>query len=1220
MIASRFDCAVTVLGMHRSGTSALTGVLALGGLATPRTLLPSDSGNERGFWESPAVKTLNDQIFEALGDSWFGLSSIESSALAKPSFDWARDQAKAVIQQEYAGARSVVLKDPRICRLLPLWLTALQGVAERTICPIILRNPVEVARSLRARNDFDAELGYLLWARYMLDAEYFTRGCSRAIISYEALLGDWRSALASLQTAIDVPIKLESSAQQIDDFLSIGLRHHRVTDEATAKELRNAPLVEEVYRLLSSWAEGEGLSPKAEAALDRTRSELDAIGPLLSVVSERARAERKRLMASRAQSESMTKELERARQAQNNLEAFRLSLKSQTKAHNLLRENLTAATSSLTAALRERTSLEAMLSNALKVQDDLRAEVRQLSADVAKSITEAEAQKRDHVSLQRDHVSLQKDFEERLAAKSREVQTKCDELKDVKRKYRSTQHQLARDREKLRRTQLKVEEARRIIARHDQSFIGRADAFVRSFGRRSTRKVLRLFGLGDLRSRAQEAALLRSSTLFDDQWYLAKYSDVAAAGLDPARHYLDSGWREGRDPGSSFSTEGYLRSNPDVAQSGVNPLLHYIEFGYSEGRSVSEHAGSGHSVLAPRLNLEFGEAAECASFPIEHTSPVRWRRASRLDGTRADAIRIGETIVGYAPQEFAAAILGQFGHLAHLSGFADADNGAGIATESPPPAVQLVDAWHASGGLFRSRWRTEHPDSVVRAYQHDPKGNGTVSLVGESLLRSALDFVEVNPRNSLFPVLFVFSNVDGQILSAQTFAFPSLCRGGLHYPELLGLAVDDGLGADGINPLAYSERLGRHLLDKFGEAGRASVRNIRVDLTDADGSEPLFQSEMRDWLAGPLRVSVEPKPQAIDRPASEYLRTAITLGVRDGAGGGTLSLGSDMIPTIGTLVGKLDVDAKRSDGTVELLLTNSDPAQPTTLVRMVASQALDQSALSSAQAWPSFSLADGGASVAAIRMPIRPPNDTELLMPIGPDVLPHAPNGRSITWLIFVEDWGDEALAEAVQALSLQASIEPPTILIEGEPTASIQLALDRYFPGQHSSTVDVATAVENIQTPLVGYLGNEVILHDARTAHVLSNMLDDVAVATASCALVVTERSGKSWKSTIVDAGVVGALDGSLRPRAEPSFNARALWRSTFPTALPPRGLWVARTPAVIGWLQRAGPLSAQEGIHACTTMITASVRSMSSLGPPHLAPPTAADENIMRMQELFG
>ncbi|MDE3748605.1 Rossmann-fold NAD(P)-binding domain-containing protein [Methylobacterium radiotolerans] len=71
---------------------------------------------------------------------------------------------------------------------------------------------------------------------------------------------------------------------------------------------------------------------------------------------------------------------------------------------------------------------------------------------------------------------------------------------------------------------------------------------------------------------------------FDATFYLVANPDVRAAGIDPLRHYMEHGWKEGRDPSAGFSTSGYLAADPDVAASGRNPLLHFLNDGFSEGR------------------------------------------------------------------------------------------------------------------------------------------------------------------------------------------------------------------------------------------------------------------------------------------------------------------------------------------------------------------------------------------------------------------------------------------------------------------------------------------------------------------------------------------------------------------------------------------------------------------------------------------------------------
>ena len=77
------------------------------------------------------------------------------------------------------------------------------------------------------------------------------------------------------------------------------------------------------------------------------------------------------------------------------------------------------------------------------------------------------------------------------------------------------------------------------------------------------------------------------NNLFDKNFYLQRYPDVAANHQDPIDHYLLFGFKEGRDPNPLFDTDWYLSQNPDVVESGVNPLQHYIEFGAKVGSDLS---------------------------------------------------------------------------------------------------------------------------------------------------------------------------------------------------------------------------------------------------------------------------------------------------------------------------------------------------------------------------------------------------------------------------------------------------------------------------------------------------------------------------------------------------------------------------------------------------------------------------------------------------------
>src|SRR3954471_11704282 len=84
----------------------------------------------------------------------------------------------------------------------------------------------------------------------------------------------------------------------------------------------------------------------------------------------------------------------------------------------------------------------------------------------------------------------------------------------------------------------------------------------------------------------RDMKLIEESGLFDREWYVQRYPDVAELKMDPIEHYLRHGAAEGRDPNPEFSTWGYAESYADVAAHGINPFIHYVKYGRAEGRAL----------------------------------------------------------------------------------------------------------------------------------------------------------------------------------------------------------------------------------------------------------------------------------------------------------------------------------------------------------------------------------------------------------------------------------------------------------------------------------------------------------------------------------------------------------------------------------------------------------------------------------------------------------
>lgn len=233
MGSQRVNPVYLVLGMHRSGTSAATQLLALAGCGLPENLVTADEHNARGYFEPWRIAVLNDERLRAAGGAWddpFGFPYRPS-----PDDDAWRTRAASVLAEEFGDVRAPLLKDPRVSVLAPLWLPVFADVGLTPLCVIPVRHPLEVAGSLAKRDGFHRDKSILLWCAYMLAAERYSRGLPRVFVAYDALLADWRAQAKRIEAAHGRPLPRldEAAAARIDQFLTADLRHHRGGERLT---------------------------------------------------------------------------------------------------------------------------------------------------------------------------------------------------------------------------------------------------------------------------------------------------------------------------------------------------------------------------------------------------------------------------------------------------------------------------------------------------------------------------------------------------------------------------------------------------------------------------------------------------------------------------------------------------------------------------------------------------------------------------------------------------------------------------------------------------------------------------------------------------------------------------------------------------------------------------------------------------------------------------
>ena len=265
--------ALLVLGMHRSGTSALTRVFSLLGADLPKNLMPASSSNEAGHWESNDLWHIHDELLSTAGSRWDDWRAFNPEWKASNVGETYKQKLLDLLRRDFDASPFFVIKDPRICRLLPIWVEVLDrfGAAPHFVIPI--RDPVEVAASLRARDGLLPAKSYLLWLRHVLDAERATRGFSRAVVSYDLLIDDWRRLVANVtaRAKLHWPRRSDHSDLEIDRFLSTSLRHQRADPAQLGARADIIGWVKEAYQALRQMADGRDNKENSRSARSDSR-------------------------------------------------------------------------------------------------------------------------------------------------------------------------------------------------------------------------------------------------------------------------------------------------------------------------------------------------------------------------------------------------------------------------------------------------------------------------------------------------------------------------------------------------------------------------------------------------------------------------------------------------------------------------------------------------------------------------------------------------------------------------------------------------------------------------------------------------------------------------------------------------------------------------------------------------------------------------------------
>lgn len=261
--------AIAIAGMHRSGTSMVAQFLHRCGvfLGPDTVLMPAADQNPEGFWEHVQVVEINDELLSLAGGGW-DYPPAGPIDWNHARFDPVRTRAERVFA-DFRDHPQWGWKDPRTSLTLPFWRTVVDDL--RVVA--VVRNPLEVALSLRQRNGASLAFGLALWQATYRQLLADTTPDERILTHYDAFFGRPAAEFERLLRWLGLPDDQPVVTELARATRTTRLRHHRFT----ARDLIDADVSDPVldfYRTLcaeAGWTD-DGFAEAADESEEAARA------------------------------------------------------------------------------------------------------------------------------------------------------------------------------------------------------------------------------------------------------------------------------------------------------------------------------------------------------------------------------------------------------------------------------------------------------------------------------------------------------------------------------------------------------------------------------------------------------------------------------------------------------------------------------------------------------------------------------------------------------------------------------------------------------------------------------------------------------------------------------------------------------------------------------------------------------------------------------------
>jgi hypothetical protein len=318
--------AILVLGVARSGTSLLAHILNILGVILPEQLLGAGVGNPFGHWEPMRLLKLNEEILSVLGRTWHDPRPIPPGWFRSREAYGFQERITEEILSLYGDAPLILIKEPRICRLAPLYLDALDVLGIRPMVILPIRHPVEVMNSICWRDGGDMRSHELRWLRHLIESEEASRNCVRVWTSFDGLLENWQTTIESVALGLGITWPNEPKKVSAEVAHIVRRRHRHFQIAKDAAHLPVGPLTSRAWQGALSALKGD--EAFARALFDEIRTVMYELDRLSLPEQERIESRLDRAEVERRELEGLLQDSKAAAEAAN-AQCERLNLKLQ---------------------------------------------------------------------------------------------------------------------------------------------------------------------------------------------------------------------------------------------------------------------------------------------------------------------------------------------------------------------------------------------------------------------------------------------------------------------------------------------------------------------------------------------------------------------------------------------------------------------------------------------------------------------------------------------------------------------------------------------------------------------------------------------------------------------------------------------------------------------------------------------------------------------------